>query len=155
MRNDIWLKERLDYFLEKYFSDVEIKNRIRILFGQKAKTRLGSIKYDRMSNETVIRITGYFKDEKKIPQYVVDATILHELVHYAHGFSSPLQQNFRHPHQGGVVKLELAKRGLGNYEARSKRWLRANWQKMMYGKRRIRIRKARMPKFNLFDLFKL
>ena len=153
MRNNQWLIERLNYFLEKYFFDVKIKNKIKIFFGRKAKTRLGSIKYDKITGETNIRITGYFRNKNKIPQYVVDATILHELVHYVHGFSSPLQQNFRQPHQGGIVRRELKKRDLEEYEIRSKKWLKNNCQRMMYGKKRVRIRKVCLPRFRFLDLF--
>jgi hypothetical protein len=46
-----------------------------------------------------------------VPVEVVDATIAHELTHYLHGFSSPLEQKFSTPHAGGVVTKELKKRG--------------------------------------------
>jgi len=42
---------------------------------------------------------------------LVDATIVHELTHYLHGFSSPIEQKFRTAHAGGVVVKELKKRG--------------------------------------------
>ena len=76
---------------------------------------------------TIITINSLFKDEN-IPEYVVIGTIAHELAHYAHGFHSPLEQKFKTPHAGGVVRAELKIRGLGDIEKESKEWLKKNWQ---------------------------
>ena len=46
-----------------------------------------------------------------IPEYVIDTTVAHELVHYMHGFFSPHQRLYKHPHKGGIVTKELKKRG--------------------------------------------
>jgi len=135
MRDNEWLENKLEFIQRKYFADIDIPNTLTIKFGRRAKTRLGSIKkvfskslIERMKGkfETEILITGYFKD-KKIPEYVIDATIGHELCHYAHGFSSPLPQIANHPHRGGIVRAELKKRGMGEMEKRQKRWIKDNW----------------------------
>jgi hypothetical protein len=76
---------------------------------------------------TVITITRKFKDPS-IPEYVVDATIAHELVHYTHGFSSPLKQLYRHPHKGGLIKKELTNRGLGDIYMTASHWIRTTWR---------------------------
>lgn len=44
MRDDNYLQGRLDYLWDRYFSDIEQKNDVRIVFGRKARSRLGSIK---------------------------------------------------------------------------------------------------------------
>jgi len=136
MRNNEWLENRLEFLQRKYFADLNIPNTLSVKFGRRAKTRLGSIKkvfpkslLERMTGkfETEILITGYFKDAR-ITEYVIDATIGHELCHYAHGFSSPLPQITNHPHRGGLVSKELKKRGMGEIEKKQKKWIKDNWQ---------------------------
>jgi len=154
VRDNDWLKQRLLFFLQNYFSDLQIKNDIVILFGRKAKARLGSIKLNPENNQTIITLTSYFKDEK-IPQYIVDSTIIHELVHYAHGFSSPLAQSFRHPHQGGIIRKEMASRGLDDYFLKSKIWLKQNWPSIVGVKMRTRRRRiVRRRRVNIFNLLR-
>lgn len=158
MRDNLWLKNRLLFFLQNYFQDVKGKNNLVIFFGRKARTRLGSIQYKPKTRETIIRITALFKDEK-IPQYVVDGTIIHELIHYAHGFSSPQKQCFRYPHQGGVIRKEMGKRDLDVYYLKSKVWLKQNWanyikQKIKYKKPKTNIKNVKnLSLSRLFDLF--
>lgn len=122
-RNDNWLLSRLDFIWNKYFSDIPQKNRVYIRFGRFAKYRLGSIKLDRKTKETFVTITAMFK-EVSIPQEVVDHTIGHELVHYAHGFSAISPKLHRYPHAGGVVKKEMAARGMGHLYIAYKDWIR-------------------------------
>ncbi|MFA6296038.1 MAG: hypothetical protein WC663_01675 [Patescibacteria group bacterium] len=153
MRDNNWLKQRLLFFLQNHFSDVPIKNEIVILFGRKAKARLGSIKLNPKNNQTVITLTSYFKDEK-IPQFVVDGTIIHELVHYAHGFNSPLAQSFRHPHKGGIIRSEMAKRGLEEYFVKSKIWLKQNWPSVVKSKVKNHKYKIRRRRVNVFNFFR-
>lgn len=127
MRDDIWLQEILDQTWDSYFSDVPQDNIVRIEFGRKARTRLGSIKLDRNDHSvTVITMNGLFKNPE-IPEFVVVSTLVHELIHYAHGFNSPLEQKHRHPHAGGVIRKEYAERGLEYLYVDQKKWLKLNW----------------------------
>lgn len=144
-RNNEWLAERLAAIWQRYFPDVEQKNSVLIRFGRKSKTRLGSIgmngwqgknraKVYRSRNtasegSSVITITGYFEDPA-VPEYVIDATVGHELVHYAHGFHSPYPQLYRYPHQGRIVDLELRKRGMGEILRKQQLWLKQEWKKI-------------------------
>ena len=137
MRNDDWLENRFDNIMRSHFSDVSAPNSVFIKWGRRARTRLGSIRkvfpksiLKRLAGDfdTLVIINSRFKDEA-IPEYVVDATIAHELCHYAHGFSSPLPQAALHPHKGGIVTLELKKRGIGEALKLQKKWLKLNWQK--------------------------
>ncbi|MCA9388710.1 hypothetical protein KC644_03025 [Candidatus Berkelbacteria bacterium] len=134
-RDNEWLREKLAYIWYKYFSDIDQPNEVVIKFGQKAATRLGSIKRGKKEfqqpdgskhKRSIITITGHFKDPV-IPEQVIEAVIGHELSHYAHGFSSPLFQRFAHPHKGGIVDKEMRTRGMGEILAFQKKWLKNYW----------------------------
>lgn len=143
MRDDAWLEEKMYDLWENNFADVPRLNHVVIKFGKKAKRQLGAIgwlqnktkKIDRMlavkgeadvAKVSLINITSYFKDVE-IPEYVVLGTIAHEMCHYAHGFNSPLQQVFDHPHKGGVIRKEMTRRGLGQIYKDARKWLKLNW----------------------------
>jgi ADP-heptose:LPS heptosyltransferase len=148
MRNNEWLEEKLDIIWREYFSDVDRINNVTIKFGKKARARLGSIKQlhsykQKNDNDSVITLTGYFKDER-VPEYIIDLTIAHELCHYAHGFSSPHPQASKHPHSGGVVDSELKERGFEKQLKNQKKWLKEVWPTIIdKPKRRIRRRSRR------------
>jgi predicted metal-dependent hydrolase len=148
MRDDKWLFQQLDECWDTFFSDIPQDNDVRIVWGRKARQRLGSIKkglpVPGKHPETIITINSLFKDEK-IPEYVVQATIVHELAHYAHGFHSPLEQKFEKPHEGGIVHRELDNRGAKKLEQMSKRWLKENWREYLEKNlpRKVRTRKKR------------
>lgn len=134
MRDDAWLLSRLNDIWEKHFLEVEQRNPVTIAFGRRAKYRFGSVQLKVRSGlfafaqndkkqRTHITINGLFRKET-IPQAVVDYTIAHELVHYVHGFSSPLPRKLKNPHKGGVVKNELIARGLGHLHTAYRAWLK-------------------------------
>lgn len=131
MRDDSWLFQQLDDVWEEFFPDMPQDNDVRIIWGRKAKRRLGSIKQGEKrpgrQPETIITINSLFKDPK-IPDFVIKATIAHELAHYFHGFHSPLERKFEKPHEGGVVHKELEARGAKALEKKSKLWLKENWR---------------------------
>lgn len=122
-RDDSWLLSRLDFIWTKYFPDIPQTNKVFIKFGRYAKYRLGSIRLNRKTKASFITITSMFK-LPDTPQEVVDHTIGHELVHYSHGFSSEHPQLHRYPHAGGVVKLEMSKRGMGHLYIAYKVWMK-------------------------------
>lgn len=123
-RNDQWLLFRLDLIWSRYFSDIPQKNRVYIKFGRFAKYRLGSIKLNKKTNSSLITITAMFKNPK-VPKEVVDHTIGHELVHYAHGFSSVHPRLHRYPHAGGVVRREMRQRGMEHFYDAYKKWIKS------------------------------
>lgn len=150
MRDEAWLFSKLDEVWDNYFSDVPQENDVRIVWGRRARTRLGSIKAGEKRTgkhpETIITINSLFKDQK-IPEFVVVGTIAHELAHYAHGFHSPLAQKHATPHAGGVIHQELRERNLGSLEKKQKRWLKENWrnyisEKLPPSKSRVRRRRV-------------
>ena len=128
-RNNKWLKNRFKYIQQRYFEDIEIINNLIVKFGRPCRTRLGSIKKGRRKQNfnSIISINGHFRDPQ-IPTFVVDAVISHEFMHYAHGFASPHEQAFKHPHQGGVVKYDLIERGLNDILKAEKVWIKNNWE---------------------------
>lgn len=180
LRNNQWLKEKFIYLWKRYFSDIDIKNNIIIKFGRPTKTRLGSIKpgiksefgrqkwvasatptfcrgkahifcQQTRDKYSIITINGHFQNSE-IPEFVVEAVIAHEFMHYAHGFASPHQQAFRHPHQGGVVTWDLKERGLGDIVKLEKSWIKKNWKEYLkdHGCLKPRIRRKRYFKFKFF-----
>jgi len=139
MRNQEWLENRFEYIYRRYFADLEAPNRIEIKWGHRSRRQLGAIKKERPQSladhfkrdfTTIIVINSLFRD-KKIPVFIIDAVIAHEMSHYAHGFNSPLPQRHHHPHKGGVIRKELANRDLSALEKRQKKWLKENWQKYL------------------------
>ena len=111
-RDNVWLLSRLDYVWSKHFTDVDQTNPLFIRFGRYSKYRLGSIRLNKQTKNSFIVITNMFKDQS-VPQEVIDHTIAHELVHYAHGFSSTRPRMHKYPHAGGIVNKEMKKRGMG------------------------------------------
>ena len=146
VRDNKYLENLLYDLWENNFCDVGRLNLVTIKYGKYSKRQLGSIKMikdkqtfykylkkynlskDIFESRTVslINITRYFSYDY-IPEYVVRATIAHELCHYTHGFSSPLKKQYRYPHQGGIIRKELESRGLYDEYKNSKRWLKDHW----------------------------
>jgi len=127
VRDELWLQALLDDIWDHHFADVPQDNIVRIEFGRRAKRQLGSIRLDRRDpTVSIITLNGLFRDPA-IPEFIVTATLVHELTHYAHGFNSPLARKHAHPHAGGVMRAEYAERGLESLYVRQKRWLKANW----------------------------
>ncbi len=146
---NIKLQNLLYEIWENHFSDIPRKNLVIVKYGKFSKQRLGSIKWSKDlrgikgiykyfkaehkhqddKRITLIILTRFFSN-KKIPSYVVKTTLAHELVHYAHGFNSPLPKLFKYPHQGSIVKKELYTRGLKEEYDLSEKWLKENWIKI-------------------------
>lgn len=129
MRDNKWLAKRLFQIWQRYFPDIEVKNNIFVRFGKPAKNQLGRIKFGRRKENpnTYIVVNGLFKDPR-IPEFVVDATLVHEFCHYAHGFYSPHPKLHKYPHKGGVIRKELEKRGLSELFKLERKWLKLNWR---------------------------
>lgn len=122
-RDNIWLLSRLDFIWNQYFSDIPQTNKVFIRFGRFSRFRLGSIKLNRTTKSSHITITSMFKD-LDIPSKVIDHTIGHELTHYAQGFSSTHPRLHKYPHAGGVVRLEMQKRGMEHLYDAYQLWIR-------------------------------
>lgn len=130
-RDQEWLENLLSDIWFKHFLDVEQTNRVHIRYGRKAKNRLGSISMDRKNqSDSVITVNSIYKD-LRVPEYVIRATIVHELCHYAHGFNSPHSRKHKHPHSGGVIRKEFAERGLEKLYDKQRDWLKENWAEVI------------------------
>ena len=130
IRDQQWLESLLKNIWHEHFHDIEIHAPLKIQFGRRARNRLGSISYNHQQKFAVIRLTGLFKDTN-IPVMVISATIVHELCHYAHGFAGGNERKHALPHKGGVIRREFAERGLEDLYLAQKRWLNANWPKII------------------------
>lgn len=130
-RTNQWLADRLTMLRAQYFPDVSIENKIVVLFGRASRARFGSIIAKKDPQEalpvTYITINGLFRDTA-LPDFVIDATLVHEFVHYTHGFHSPRRQQYPHPHQGGVVTKEMQDRGAGELYLTQKRWVKDRYR---------------------------
>lgn len=123
VRDNVWLRQRLELLWVTYFNDVKLVNPFFIKFGRNSRFRLGSIRLDRRTKTSQIRITAMFKDQE-IPKEVVDHTIAHELIHYTHGFSSKRIRMHRYPHAGGVVRKEMRERGMEYLYVAYRKWVK-------------------------------
>lgn len=146
MRNDQWLNLRLNQIWNSFFPDIQKNNNVIIKFKGRWKNKFGHIKKLKNKN-TEIAVNGLFKDEK-IPEFIINITIAHELVHYSHGFNSPLPKKFRYPHQGGVVKKELIERGFSNSLKKEKYFIKKEWP-LIY-KELMPHKKSRRRRFRFF-----
>lgn len=158
MRDEEFLENILYDLWENHFPDIPRKNLVLIKFGKYSTRQLGSIKlankrtkiksllknkmdeYEVQDDKsiTVITLTRFFQHDI-IPEFVLRATIAHELCHYAHGFQSPLTKKFDKPHQGNIVNKELASRGLLDEQQKSEQWLKDNWLKIVLRKKFLQL----------------
>jgi len=123
-RNSEWLKERLTLLWDLYFRDAPLGYPIQVDFGRAARTRYGSIFNE--GRQCRIRVNGLFADPE-VPVFVVDATLLHELVHYIHGYGSGLPKLHSSPHRGRVIEAEMERRGCLHIEEAAAVWRNQHW----------------------------
>lgn len=149
MRDDYWLRKRLEAMWEMLFPEIPRENNIVVRFKGKWKNKFGHIK--RLKNkDSEIVINKFFRHEA-VPEYIIDLTLAHEMVHYMHGFNSPLPRQFKHPHAGGIVNRELKKRGFGHLILQEKKWVKEEWPKMIK-ELKPNLRRPRMR--NTFNFFR-
>lgn len=147
MRDDKWLAARLDNIWKLLFPEVEKKNNVVVRFKGKWKNKFGHIR--RLKNmDSEIVVNGLFKN-MEVPEYIIDVTLAHELVHYMHGFHSPHPKMFSHPHKGGIVNRELRKRGFGHLIKLEREFTKKTWLEMYD---RLNGNKSRKKTF-IFRLF--
>ncbi len=123
-RDTAWLEERVKLLWENHFSDVPQGYPIVVRFGTRAQRRFGSISGRNGVSLITVNMLYALPD---VPVYVVDETLAHELAHYAHGFGSGLPRLYVDPHRGGVVTMELEKRGLGEVHRIAEAWRETHW----------------------------
>ena len=126
---------------QHYFADVPRTNDVHIAYCRPWKTRLGLIRMSLDSTRSFIGINSLLQHEA-VPDFVLVTTIAHEVVHYAHGFGSPLPQLFEHPHANNIVDKELEQRGLGDTLADCNAWIDEQWYTFYEQQRSIKPRRA-------------
>jgi len=129
MRNDEWLFERMNQIWDLLFNDSPKKNIVKARFKGRWKNKFGHIR-ELKDGSTEIIVNGHFKHEE-VPDFILDLTIAHEIVHYIHGFNSPYPKRFKYPHQGNIVNRELKKRGFGHLIKKEKPWVKNDWPKIL------------------------
>ncbi|MBL7148002.1 MAG: hypothetical protein ISS82_04210 [Nanoarchaeota archaeon] len=127
MRDNNFLKQRLTQIWSLLFEDTPKLNTVTIRFKGSWKNKFGHIK--KTGKDTEIVVNGLFKNEL-VPEYIIDITIAHELIHYAHGFNSPLKRKYKHPHQGGIVTKELKIRGFLHMLKKEKLFVKKEWPRI-------------------------
>ncbi|MBI5391697.1 hypothetical protein HZB00_01715 [Candidatus Woesearchaeota archaeon] len=127
MRDELWLHQRLEQIWQLLFPEVERKNTVLIRFKGRWKNKFGHIKRLKDGSSEIV-INRHFQQEW-VPEYIIDLTIAHELVHYMHGFNSPHPKLYKHPHAGGIVNKELKKRGFEHMLKRENEWIKNEWRK--------------------------
>lgn len=123
-RDTQWLKERLSFIIASYFPDVAQGYPITVSFGIRARYRFGTI--IARGGQCIIRLNQLFTDPE-VPLYVIDETLAHEFVHYAHGFGSGLPRLYEHPHKGGIIEAEFERRGFTPTHHMAEAWRKQNW----------------------------
>ncbi|MBS3172397.1 hypothetical protein J4438_02365 [Candidatus Woesearchaeota archaeon] len=126
MRDQIWLESRLDNIWKVLMPEVERKNKVIIRFKGRWKNKFGHIKKLNDGSSEIV-VNSFFR-HLDIPEYIIDTTIAHELVHYMHGFQSPYPRQYKHPHKGNIVNKELNKRGFEMLLKLEKEWIKTNWK---------------------------
>ncbi len=125
MRDNLWLTSRLDHIWYAYFYDVEKANNVFVKFKGKWKNKFGHIRKSKLG-DTEIVVNSLFMDER-VPEYIIDLTLAHELVHYMHGFNSPHPKKFKYPHKGNIVNKELTIRGFKETLKMEKQFMKHEW----------------------------
>lgn len=111
---------------QHYFSDIARVNDVTIAYSYPWKSRLGLIRMSLDGTHSFIGINALLQHATPPPSLLI-TTIAHELVHYVHGFGSPLPRRYDHPHANYVVERELEQRGLGDYLQHANEWIDEHW----------------------------
>ena len=152
MRDDTWLNQRLNHIWELLFPETPKLNNVIAKFKGHSRNKFGHIKMLR-NKETEIAVNKLFRSSL-IPEYIIDLTLAHELVHYSHGFNSPLPRKHEHPHQGHIVDKELIQRGFGQMIKLEKDFIKKEWP-VVYAQINTSPRRRLIKKpYRLFGLFR-
>ena len=129
--SDQFLAQKTAALCREYFPRRQITNLLVVRWGKPWKTKLGHIKPLQKNPEfgSLIELNTVFQDPR-VPGYVLDVTILHELIHYFQGFASNHPRLHRHPHRGGKVTNEFKQFGWSELLQKQNLWVKQNWPKL-------------------------
>ncbi|GAC1377299.1 MAG: hypothetical protein NVS2B12_37620 [Ktedonobacteraceae bacterium] len=116
----------LNLIWQRHFTDMPCVNSVSIDYCYPWKSRLGLIRLSLDASITFIGINTLLQ-LPQVPDYVLITTIAHEMVHYSHGFGSPLPRVLKHPHANKVVDKALEQRAMGTYLKYCNQWINQNW----------------------------
>src|SRR5438128_12391379 len=126
VRDAGWLRDEMDDVWRRYFADVPRVNGVEIAFRGPWKRRLGVISLSEDRQTTSVGINSLLA-HPDAPHCLSLITVAHELVHYCHGFGSPLPRRYAHPPRGGLVTRELRARGLVAELDEYSEWIHQHW----------------------------
>ena len=143
---DKYLNSKAASLIRENFPERGVTNLLVVKWGRRWRNTLGHIKpLENAEFGSVIEINSLMKSTE-VPDFVVDAVLMHELVHYFQGFGSNHNRKSKHPHKGGVVDKELARLGWEEIADQSDKWIKANWHEYVareLGPRKRIVRKKR------------
>ncbi len=113
---------------QTYFSDVPQPNIVMVNYDYHWKNRLGRIRMTKDEHRSEIALNGILQTASITDELRI-GVISHEIVHYAHGFGSPLSSSHQHAHAHGIVSVELAERGLAHVERNLLSWIDQEWDR--------------------------
>ena len=125
-RSQAWLRRLLADVWTRHFTDTPRVNDVDIAYCRPSKTRLGWIALSESGQSSLIGINRLLR-HPDVPLDICVVTVAHEVVHYSHGFGSPLPRRFDDPHADGVVEQDLIARGLGDSLRRYEAWAEYHW----------------------------
>lgn len=129
MLSDTFLTRKTGQLCREYFPRKQITNLLVVRWGKAWSTKLGHIKpLKNVHYGSLIEINAVLNDDR-IPEFVVEATLLHELIHYFQGFGSNHKRTQKHPHQGGVIEKEFAKFGWQEIAQKQDAWINAHFER--------------------------
>lgn len=128
MNSDRYLTKKTGEILRENFPQKQITNLLVVKWSDDAwKTKLGHITPLKNAEfGSLIEINSVLNNPH-VPEFVVEATLLHELIHYFDGFGSNHKRLRRHPHAGGVMKKEFAKFGWTELAEKQNKWIEKNF----------------------------
>jgi hypothetical protein len=130
MPSDQFLAKKTAELCREHFSGHKISNLLVCRWGKAWKTKLGHIKpLKRVNYGSLIEINAILADPR-VPEFVLEATLLHELIHYFQGFGSNRPREKMHPHRGGAVTNEFKKFGWEELLQKQEKWIKENFAKI-------------------------
>ena len=111
MPTDAFLAKKTAQLCREYFPHRTISNLLAVRWSKPWKSKLGHIKpLKNTAFGSLIEINSLLSDPR-VPEFVLEVTLLHELIHYFQGFASNQARTQLHPHRGGAVTKEFAQFG--------------------------------------------
>ncbi len=130
--SDLFLTKKTAELCREHFPNRQISNLLVCRWGKAWRTKLGHIKpLKNVQFGSLIEINAILADPR-VPEFVLEATLLHELIHYFQGFGSNHPRERRHPHRGGAVTNEFKQFGWEELLKKQQKWVKENFSKVYF-----------------------